>query len=449
MKRVKEVMDVWFDSGAMPFAQDHYPFEGKKGGLLGRFGGQKLAYPADFISEAIDQTRGWFYTLHAVGTLMGRGKAFKNVICLGHVLDAAGKKMSKSLGNVIDPQVMMDRYGADALRFWMYSVNQPGESKNFEEKTVDEIVKKVFNLISNTAVFYKMYADNKVKPASDSNNVLDRWIIARLHQLVADATKNLDDYILLEPARAIRDFAADLSQWYLRRSRDRFKEAGSDKQAALATTKYVLLTLAKVMAPFTPFFAEELYRDVGGEKESVHLEDWPKTKSIDTSLLTDMESLRQVIEVALALRSYKKLGARQPLSELRYEMTVKRKNISEEMLHLIEDEVNVKKVSCEPIKENPQTSILEEKGWLFIDSGGVKIALDFNITPALKEEGDLRELLRKIQDMRKEKGLSVNDSATLTATDDLKDLISRHEKEIKAATHLTEIRFGDSFELKT
>jgi len=432
MRRVKEVMDVWFDSGAMPFAQDHYPFEGKRGGLLGRFGGQKLAYPADFISEAIDQTRGWFYTLHAVGVLMGRGKAFKNVICLGLILDSEGKKMSKSVGNVIDPAVMMDRYGADALRFWMYSINQPGESKNFEEKTVDEVVKKVFNLISNTTVFYKMYAKADVEPSSDSENVLDRWIVARLNQLVADTTKNLDDYILLEPARAIRDFAADLSQWYLRRSRGRFKGEGSDKQAALATTKYVLLTLAKVMAPFTPFFAEELYRDVGGEKESVHLEDWPEAGLIDKNVLIGMSFVRSFASMALMQRMENKIPVRQPLLKIKHKGKIP-DFWNKELEQILMDEVNVKAVVFD--------------GKMSQDDPPVK--LDTTITPELKEEGGLRELLRRIQDLRKEKGLSVNDPAILTATGDLKDLISKHEREIKAATHLTEIRFGDSFELKT
>ena len=220
MKRAKEVMDVWFDSGSMPFAQAHYPFESHK----------DIAYPADFISEAIDQTRGWFYTLHAIGVLMGKGKAYKNVISLGHLLDAKGKKMSKSLGNVINPWDMMDKYGADALRFWMYSVNQPGDSKNFDEKTVDEIVKKVFNLVSNVTTFYKTYeSECKVQSTKykvESQNVLDIWILSRLNQLVANVTKNMDAYVFLEPTREIKDFIADLSQWYLRRSRDRFKEEG-------------------------------------------------------------------------------------------------------------------------------------------------------------------------------------------------------------------------------
>jgi len=309
----------------------------------------------------------------------------------------------------------------------MYSINQPGESKNFDEKTVDEIVKKVFNLISNTAVFYKMYAGEGERSKekgerSESQNTLDRWIISRLNQVVENATKNLDSYVLLEPARAIRDFAADLSQWYLRRSRDRFKEGGSDKQAALATTKYVLLTLAKVMAPFTPFFAEELYQNVGGEKESVHLEDWPTSGKIDEKLLKDMETVRAIASKGLEARMAAKINVRQPLSVYSTTSVVLEAGLTD----LIKDEINVKEISYAAS----------------ID----KLVTD--ITPELKEEGDLRELLRKIQDLRKEKGLSVKNPAVFVATNDLKVLIGKHEQEIKSATNISRIEFGDAMGLK-
>jgi isoleucyl-tRNA synthetase len=222
MTRVKEVMDVWFDSGCMPFAQDHYPFEGTE-----------VAYPADFICEAIDQTRGWFYTLHAVGTLLGRGKAYKNVICLGHILDAQGKKMSKSLGNIVDPWDMMEKYGVDPLRFWMYTVNQPGEPKNFDEKTVLDISRKVFTLLENVVTFYELYRDTTLETNNvpTSTNVLDTWILAKQNALIQDMTENLDNYKLLEPGRALREFIDDLSTWYLRRSRERLKEVNTDDSA--------------------------------------------------------------------------------------------------------------------------------------------------------------------------------------------------------------------------
>ncbi len=442
MSRVKEVMDVWFDSGSMPFAQDHV-LGGKEHGLIGK---EKFPYPADFISEAIDQTRGWFYTLHAVGVLMGRGKAYKNVICLGHILDPQGKKMSKSIGNVVNPFEMMDAYGADALRFWMYSVNQPGDSKNFDQKTVDEINKKVFNLAGNVLSFYKLYVDESLENTSASplahsarsgnifklsntSHVLDRWIVARLNQLIETTTTGLDNYKFFEPARAIRDFVGDLSQWYLRRSRDRFKgENAEDKQAALATTQFVLQSLAKVMAPLTPFFADFLYQGVGGEKESVHLEEWPKAGKVDEKLLTSMELVRSIASKGLEARMTAKINVRQPLGKLKIKDS-KIKDLNSELLGLITDEVNVKEV---------------------VFDGGMEtdVELDTVLTPELKEEGELRELLRKIQDLRKEKGLTVNDMAVLVATEDMKSLISKNEQAIKAATRLSAIEFGEKFDIK-
>ncbi|MEX1087149.1 MAG: class I tRNA ligase family protein, partial [Candidatus Paceibacterota bacterium] len=306
MKRVPEVMDVWFDSGSMPFAQDHYPFENKERLEAG-------GYPADFISEAIDQTRGWFYTLHAIGAIMGFGKAYKNVISLGHILDAEGKKMSKSKGNTVDPWELMDKYGADALRFWMYSVNQPGEPKNFVEQTVDEVVKKVFNLASNTARFYEMYKDSDDGTDPDKTDVLDQWIESYTNKVVQDVTDDLENYKLLEASRSIREFITDLSQWYLRRSRDRIKEGD---QAALSTLRQTLLTLAKLLAPFAPFFAEDLYSRVGGGKESVHMESWPKGPQPDEQVLTNMEKVREIVTQALELRAKAGVKVRQPLAVL-------------------------------------------------------------------------------------------------------------------------------------
>lgn len=428
MTRAKEVMDVWFDSGAMPFAQDNYPFEGGKK-FLGLFGGkQKILYPADFISEAIDQTRGWFYTLHAVGALMGRGKAFKNVICLGHILDAQGKKMSKSVGNIVNPWEMMDLYGADALRFWMYSINQPGESKNFDPKTVDEIVKKVFNLAANTATFYRTYGTKGAQAADDSTRALDVWILSRLNELVAGVTKGLDAYMLMEPTRAIRDFVADLSQWYLRRSRDRFKEEGADKALATQTTKHVLLTLSKLMAPFTPFFAEELYREAGGGLESVHLEAWPKAGKIDADSLKSMEIVRKLSSAGLEARNSVKINVRQPLAAL-YVRDERVAKLGPGFIELIKDEVNVRAVIFDPLRK-------------------AEAELDLNITPELKEEGELRELLRKIQDLRKDKGLSVGDPAALVATDDMRALIEKNEAQIRKAASLSSIEYGAELRLR-
>lgn len=425
MKRVKEVMDVWFDSGAMPFAQEHYPFDYPKK----LFGGKKLPYPADFISEAIDQTRGWFYTLHAVGALMGKGAAYKNVICLGHVLDAQGKKMSKHIGNTVDPFEMMDKYGADALRFWMYSINQPGEPKNFDEKTVDEVNKKVFNLAANVASFYKTYEDKSVEASDVSSYILDRWIIARLNQTVETVTANMDKYVFLESTRSIRDFIADLSQWYLRRSRDRFKgDDVNDKKAAIATTRYVLLTLSKLMAPFTPFFAEFLYQEVGGPLESVHLENWPKAGKADSALVEAMETVRDLSSKGLEARMAAKINVRQPLLKLRVQ-SAKIAGLDSDSLQIIKDEINVKEVEAASLTER-------------------EVELDTNITPELKEEGELRELIRQIQDMRKEAGLSVGETATLTVPSDKNDLVAKYESALKKATSISSISFGEALAVK-
>jgi len=427
MKRVKEVMDVWFDSGSMPFAQDHYPFENQD--LIDKNDG----YPADFISEGIDQTRGWFYTLHAIGVLLGKGKAYKNVICLGHILDKNSKKMSKSIGNIVDPWEIMDKYGADAARFWMYSINQPGESKSFDEKTIDEVVKKVFNLASNVLSFYKMYQSNSLKEDEnidvklvESTNILDQWIIARLTELNIEVTKGLDSYKFFEPSRAIRDFIADLSQWYLRRSRDRFKIEGEEKEQALNITRYVLITLAKMMAPLTPFFAEELYKELGGHMESVHLETWPMMENPDLKVIEIMKMVREVSSKGLEARMKAKINVRQPLAELR----VKDKKLSikdnDNALEIIKDEVNVKRI-------------------VFDENISSEVELDLDITAELKEEGMVRELIRVIQDLRKEKGLTVSDKAVLKldTNEEGKSFVERNKALISSTTSLDEIKYSE------
>jgi isoleucyl-tRNA synthetase len=380
--RTKEVMDVWFDSGAMPFAQDHYPFNSDL---------KKILYPADYICEAIDQTRGWFYTLHAVGILMGRGKAYKNVICLGHLLDASGKKMSKSVGNVIDPWTVMDKYGVDTLRMWMYSVNQPGESKNFDEKTVALLHQQVFGLLYNILAFYELYRDKSLETNYQlkPKNILDQWILARLNELIELSTENLDTYKLLEPVRAIRDFVGDLSTWYLRRSRERIKE---NDLGAKSTLYFILKTLAKVMAPFAPFTAEDIWLKLKTEKdlESVHLVEWPKASKVDLLVLKNMQNIRDICTMANAERQKLSIPVRQPLNKLFSKVSV-----SPEFQEIIKDELNVKEVVIDISMEN-------------------MIGLDTKITPALKAEGEYREFMRELQGERKKLGLNPGDKMAMS-----------------------------------
>ncbi len=416
LKRVSEVMDVWFDSGAMPFAQDHYPFLRQ---AQDKSTPQEVLYPADFISEAIDQTRGWFYTLHAIGILMGKGRAYNNVICLGHILDAQGKKMSKSLGNIVDPWEMMDKYGVDTLRLWMYSVNQPGESKNFDEKTVAELHNKVFNLLYNVLAFYELYRDVSVETEhKELDNVLDRWILTRLNQLIESSTTHLDNYKLLEPVREMREFIDDLSTWYVRRSRERIKEGDTD---AKRTLYVVLKTVAKLMAPFAPFAAEDIWQKLKTESdpESVHLTTWPRTHDMGAALkvLSAMENVRMIVTKGLELRQKAGIKIRQPLQSLSFEA------IELDAYHdIIKDELNVKEIL----------------------SGD--FALDTTISPELKKEGDYRELVRALQDLRKKEGLQPSDRVTfkVAANDVGKELmtVSDLAKEIGANEFVFEANDG-------
>ena len=415
--RTREVMDVWFDSGCMPFAQDHYPFdpEPKQAWYgAGNKKSQQILYPADFIAEAIDQTRGWFYTLHAVGILMGKGLAYKNVICLGHLLDANGKKMSKSLGNIVDPWVMISKYGVDTLRLWMYSVNQPGESKNFDEKTVALLHQQVFGLLYNVLAFYELYpapeqarygaSRDKIK----SKHVLDQWILARFDELVKISTENLDNYKLLEPTRAIRDFIGDLSTWYLRRSRERIKEEAANPEVEQAhygarqTLYFVLKNLAKVMAPLAPFAAEDIWSKLRGEKdeESVHLTKWPKAEKVDSEIIENMRMARAIVSFGLEARQKAKIPVRQPLTLLKYRPKKSAtgepmRKLPADYFELIKEELNVKEIMLD-------------------DAVSADVELDTKITPKLKAEGEYREFMRELQDMRKKMGLNPSDKMPMT-----------------------------------
>jgi len=398
-KRTSEVIDCWFDSGSMPFAQHHYPFCKKH-----------FQFPADYISEAIDQTRGWFYTLLAISTLLGFGPSYKNVISQSHVLDERGEKMSKSKGNIVDPWYIVEKYGADASRWYFYTVNQPGDAKLFSERDVDRALKKFILIFWNSFQFFQTHREIKKRRARivKPKNLLDKWIVSRLNEVIEEATNKLDKYDVTAAARTIENFVInDFSLWYIRRSRKRFKEA-------VDTFAFVLQALSKVTAPFIPFLSEEIYRSLGtSSKESVHLEDWPRAdkRLIDKKLNQKMEKARLIVASALAERAKVGIKVRQPLKELRiknYEL----KNDSE-LLKLVKDEVNVKEISF-----------------------GKTLKIDTKITPELKEEGIAREIIRQINDLRKKTGLTPKDKISVQYYSDpeLNKILEKNKKIILTQT---------------
>lgn len=383
MKRVLEVIDCWFDSGAMPFAQVHWPFEQKQNGFL-----PPPLFPADFICEGVDQTRGWFYTLLAISTLLNFGTPYKNVISLGLVLDEKGEKMSKSRGNIVDPWMIMERYGADATRWYFFTVNQPGDYKFFSERELSEKLRSFILTLWNCFVFLKTYTRGiKVNPKSARfKTSLDRWILSRFHQLIFSVTNSLNRYDITSSARQIEKFVIeDLSLWYIRRSRKRFQNPQNKKELKEAgnVLAHILSELTKLCAPFIPFFSEYLYQSLFPGSRSVHAQEWPRvqTARVDRKLEEKMKRVREI--VGWALRERKKAGIkiRQPLQKLVISDTHLKKE--KELLELIKEEVNVKEIEF-----------------------GKRASLDTKITPALKKEGILREIVRQVQQLRKEAGLS-------------------------------------------
>ena len=423
LTRIPEVFDCWFESGSMPYGQFHYPFENTD-----IFEPKKeRGFPADFIAEGMDQTRGWFYSLIVLGVALFGKSPYKHVIVSGTILAEDGQKMSKRLKNYPDPMDVVHHYGADALRYYLLSSSvMKGEDLYFSEKGVAEVMRKNIVRLSNVLSFYELYADSSIKLSSKSNNRLDQWIVARLRELIKEVTNGMELYELDRATRPIADFIDDLSTWYVRRSRGRFKgDSEDDKKNALATTRYVLLELSKVMAPFMPFFAEYLYQRVKVEEgdESVHLTEWPREGKIDTDLIKDMTKARSLVTLVLEARDNAQIKVRQPLSELK----IKNKELQskKEILQLIRDEINVKTISFdETLEEN--------------------VVLDTEITPELKEEGYIRELIRHIQVLRKKKGLTPKDFVKLTiGTDDtFKQLVIKYKIYIEKTALLSGITFG-------
>ncbi|MCB9806001.1 class I tRNA ligase family protein [Candidatus Nomurabacteria bacterium] len=425
--RISEVIDCWVESGSMPFAQKHYPFENKEN--------FKRNFPAQFVAEYIAQTRTWFYYTHILSAILFDNVPFENVVTTGNILAEDGSKMSKSKNNFPDPWLIFDKYGVDAERYYLLSspVVQ-SEDLNFSEKGVDEIYKKIILRLRNVVSFYKLYADKKVEGSSQSENILDKWILAKLSQTIAEVTENMEAYKLDRAERPILDFIDDLSTWYVRRSRDRFKEDG-DKENALKTMKFVLIELSKIMAPFTPYLAEDVYQRIGGRKESVHLEDWPQVQSVsffaklfgkkssfDQSLIQRMYEIRDLISIALEARTKAGIKVRQPLQSMK--TNVKISHYEASLIDLIKDEVNVKEVNYD----------------IGLDK---KVELDTNITEDLKNEGDSRELIRSIQSLRKNMNLKPSDKITLTISKSAEHLIHMFRKEIESTAGISEFKFID------
>lgn len=477
MHRVPDVLDAWFDSGAMPVAQWHYPFENQQ--LFAKAG------EADYISEAVDQTRGWFYSLHALATLLFDRPAFKNVICLGHILDEKGQKMSKHKGNVVDPWSVMDEHGADALRWYLYTCTTPGNPRRFSASLVGETVRKFFLTLWNTYSFLVTYAnlDGWTPNAAPTEQLalIDRWALSQLQALINEVTTRLERYEVTEAARAIEAFADVLSNWYLRRNRRRFwkSETDSDKQAAYRTLYTCVLTVAKLMAPFAPFLSEEIYRNLTAGSdvpESVHLADWPEIDAslVDGQLDMDMSVLLKVVELGRSARAESGLKVRQPLAELlvhvpgaaeetalrrflddlREELNVKAVRFLEGSGGLVEyrfkpnlpvvgrkygklvpalraalaalDGVRAQHIAAAAragesfsVEVDGQTleltgeEILIEssspEGFAVAEDGGYVAALNTEISEELRREGLARDLVRNVQDARKDAGLQISD----------------------------------------
>ena len=490
MKREADLIDVWFDSGSMPYAQIHYPFENKE--LIDK----RLAFPADFINEGVDQTRGWFFTLHAIATMVFDSVAFKNVISTGLVLDAKGDKMSKHKGNVVNPFTMIDKYGADPVRFYMMTNSEPWDNLKFDEKGVDEVRRKFFGTLYNTYSFFSLYANvddfdySQPEVPLNERPEIDRWILSALHSLIKGVDKELGNYDPTRAGRLIDNFVNDdLSNWYVRLNRKRFwgKEMSKDKLSAYQTLYTCLETVARLLAPFAPFYSDQLYLDLtkatgrGGE-QSVHLAKYPEADEsfIDSELEIRMGMAQKITSMVLALRRKVNIKVRQPLQAIMIPaVDDEQKNHIEAVKDLIKNEVNVKelrfvegsgvlvkKVKCnfrtmgkkfgklmkgiaaamgnlsqeeisqlqttgsyelevegqKAVVEATDVEIISEDipGWLVSNEGNLTVALDVELTDELLNEGMARELINRIQNIRKEIGLEITDRINVTLSPDSK-----------------------------
>ena len=476
MYRESDLIDVWFDSGAMPYAQWHYPFENKNKIDSGE------RFPADYIAEGVDQTRGWFYTLHAIGTLVFGKKAYKNVVSNGLVLDKSGQKMSKRLGNAVDPFETLDQYGADATRWYMISNANPWDNLKFDADGIAEVQRKFFGTLYNTYSFFSLYANidafdpkkEKTVPFEDRTE-LDRWILSELHSLIQTVDAAFEEYEPTKASRAISDFVQEkLSNWYVRLCRRRFwkGEYGIDKIAAYQTLHECLVTVSKLAAPVAPFYMDHLYQDLTQENVSIHLTDFPKANKdlINADLEHQINTARTLTSLALSLRKKEQVRVRQPLQkmiipvkdqaernrieriteQLKGEINIKTVELLDDANSLLVKEIKpnfktlgprfgkevkavvelIKSLNEEQINQlegkgtlkvqlNEKNLILERsdievsfkdiEGWQVAQGGGMTVALDMTLTPELVQEGIARELVNRIQNLRKDSGLEVTD----------------------------------------
>ena len=499
MKRESDLIDVWFDSGSMPYAQIHYPFENRDAI------DKNKAFPADFINEGVDQTRGWFFTLHAIATMIFDSVAFKNVISSGLVLDAKGNKMSKHVGNVVNPFEMIEKYGSDAVRLYMMTNSEPWDNLKFDPEGVDEIRRKFFGTLYNTYSFFALYANvDGFEPTEGCGSApkqeIDRWILSSLNTLIKKVTEELENYDPTRAGRLIDTFVNDdLSNWYVRLNRKRFwgKEMSDDKRSAYETLYTCLLTISKLLAPFAPFYADQLYRDLEGEKDSVHLDSFPVADEsmINKDLEARMEIAQKITSMVLALRRKVNIKVRQPLQSIMIPATEEQKRHIEAVKDLIMNEVNVKelkfvegagvlvkKVKCNfrtmgkkygklmksvaaavdalsqeqiaeletngrlslGVVENMENlEILAEDveiisedipGWLVSNEGNLTVALEVELTEELKQEGMAREIINRVQNIRKDSGLEITDRILITIAphEQIEDAVTGYGDYIKA-----------------
>ena len=511
MHRAKEVIDCWFDSGSMPFAQWHYPFENEE-----MF---KNNFPAGFISEAVDQTRGWFYTLTALGTALFGRTPFENCIVLGHVLDEKGQKMSKSKGNGVDPMVLLDQVGADSTRWHFYTCSSPWLPTRLGIKNVQETQRGFLSTLWNVYSFYVLYAEiDKFNPLKYKDfkitNIMDKWIISKLNTLVKEVDEKLDKYDITSAALKIEDFTDELSNWYVRRNRERFwsQELNDEKIGAYVTLYNVLVTLSKVAAPFVPFITDEIYQNLvvnldKEAKESVHLCLWPNVdeNAIDLKLEKEMDLAYKIVKLGRSSRNLSNIKNRQPLAKMlisintlpkyyeeiiKEELNVKQIELGADMSKYVDFEIKpnlpvlgkqygklipkikeeiakknqmdlankvkngeVQEIEVDGIKielnvENLLVTMQGKEGFAFSGEGEIGVVLDTNITKELKEEGFLREILSKVQNMRKEKGFEVLDHIILyvAGNETIEKIIKENENQIKHDTLATKIVYHEERE---